>query len=179
MLSLLLFNWVGYRVFISWCESHAEDRLEARLDADRYDKAQLILLRISAELLPYSNSSASFERATGEIEIGHVLYSYVGKRLYNDSVEFLCIPEKAVNQLKKAKIDFFTLVNDLQKTGHGKVPGSSGKADGNGLKICLLQDLFPRLYHFDAYTEAPRPQEATVLLSGYPRVSKRPPRFLV
>ena len=129
MLSVLLFNWLGYRLLTAYWEGCAAARLEAGLDNDRYDPAQLILLRVPADALPYSNSSARFERSVGFIEIGATRYRTVKRRLYNDSIEFLCIPDGAANQLRSAKVDFFRLVNDLQRSGHSKFPGPSGKTD--------------------------------------------------
>ena len=64
--------------------------------------------------LPYYNNSKSFERREGQIEITGVQYNYVKQRIYHDSLELVCIPNKAATQLRSAKDDFFKLVNDLQ-----------------------------------------------------------------
>jgi hypothetical protein len=137
LLSFLFFNWVGYWLFISWIESHEETLLESRLEDGRYDRSQLILVRISADHLPYSNSSTAFDHEGGKVDIGNLHYRYVGKRLFNDSVEFLCLPDREANRFQNARNNFFSLVNDLQNTGHSKVPGSSGKIASNVLKVCF------------------------------------------
>src|SRR5258708_32553684 len=61
LLSFLFFNWVGYWLFISWFESHVESQWELRLDNEQYDPSQLVLVKVSADRLPYSNASTGFE----------------------------------------------------------------------------------------------------------------------
>jgi hypothetical protein len=178
LLSILLFNWVGYRLFIAYRESRETAKLEASLDMEQYDSSQLVLLRISAGALPYSNPSDRFERAEGAIEIGHLRYRFVKKRLYNDSIEFLCIPDGAVNRLQTANGNFFSLVNDLQKTGHAKIPGSSGKMTGGLNKIFYLQEGFPDLPDFSTAPVTPGRLQPAALLTGYPHIGKQPPRPL-
>jgi hypothetical protein len=178
LLSILLFNWVGYRLLTAYWQRLAARELQARLDKNAYDPTSLILLRVSADLLPYSNSSDQFEKAEGTIEIGHCRYQYVKKRLYNDSLEFLCIPDGAANRLSTLKNNFFGLVNDLQKTGHGKIPGSSGKVAGDSNKICCLKDLSMSLHYFPSALIPPGLLQPAVLPTGHPRIGQEPPRPL-
>ena len=178
LLSILLFNWVGYRLLTAYWQSLAASELQAVLNKDAYDPAQLILLRVSADLLPYSNTSDQFQKAEGTIEIAHCRYQYVKKRLYNDSLEFLCIPDGAANRFSTLKNNFFSLVNDLQKTGHGKMPGSSGKVASDLNKIGYLQDLSMSLHYFPSALIPPVLPQPSVLPSGHPRIGQEPPRPL-
>jgi hypothetical protein len=120
LMGILLFNWCGYRLMSSWLENRADSQLESSLDNNSYDESQLLSFKIPATHLSYYNSSQRFERVDGQIEIGGVKYKYVKRRLYNDSLELLCIPNHAVMQLQTAKNEFFKLVNDLQHNGQGK-----------------------------------------------------------
>lgn len=177
LLSVLLFNWIGYRLLSAFWEGRAAIRLEASLDDNRYDPEQLILLRISADALPYSNSSAQFERSVGFIEIGANRYRTVKRRLYNDSIEFLCIPDGAANQLRSARNDFFRLVNDLQKSGHSKCPGPSGKTNPLVNKIVWFDaHNFPDLHYFAAHPVPPSLVLRPDLPSGHSRIGLQPPR---
>ena len=177
LLSFLFFNWVGYWLFISWMESRAETFWELRLDNAQYDPAQLVRIKVSAERLPYSNASMDFERSDGKIDIGVLHYRYIGKRLYNDSVEFLCLPDQEANRLQTAKNAFFGLVNDLQNAGHTKAPGSPGKLAGHILKICFSYPLPYRIARpFPADAQRPVICHNIPLPSGYTRISKLPPR---
>ena len=129
-MGLLFFNWYGYRILTSWLEARADHQLEARLDINSYDESQLISFKVPSTHLAYYNTSNQFERVDGQIEIGGVRYKYVKRRLFNDSLEVLCIPNQAAMRLQTAKNDFFKGVNDIrQDNGQSKksnsTPGSS------------------------------------------------------
>jgi hypothetical protein len=98
----------------------ANAKLEAQLDNDDYDINQLISIKIPVTYLPYYNNSKSYERIDGQIEIEGVKYKYVKRRIYNDSLEMLCIPDHDVMKLLSAKNEFFKFVNDLQHPGQNK-----------------------------------------------------------
>lgn len=176
LLSVLLFNWVGYRLLTAYWQERAAARLDATLDKDQYDPSQLILLRVSADALPYSNTSEKFERSNGYIEIGATRYRTVKRRLYNDSIELLCIPDGAANQLKLAKDNFFQLVNDLQKSGHSKFPGPSGKTSPVNKIVWCNSSHFPNLYYFAARPILSPMFQRTTLSPGHPRIGLQPPK---
>lgn len=123
LLGILGFNWCGYQILSAYLEDRADRQLEARLDDNRYDDAQLLSIKVPSRL-SYSSPSLKFERVDGQIEVGGVLYKYVKRRLYNDSVELLCIPNNTAMSLQTAKNEFFQLVNDLQHNGQGKQTNS-------------------------------------------------------
>ena len=129
LLIVLLFNFIGYRLVSSYMENKANNQLEAKLDNNDYDDSQLISLKIPVTHLSYYNNSSQFERVDGQIEVNGVQYKYVKRRIYNDSVELLCIPNQTAMSLRSAKDEFFKLVNDLQQTGQSKKsdPHSSSK----------------------------------------------------
>lgn len=110
---MLIFNWCGYQLLTSFIEQKADTRLEARLDKKKYDESELISIKVAVVSLPYYTATGIFERVNGHIEIRGILYKYVERRLFNDSVELMCIPNHAAMELRTAKDDFFKLVNDL------------------------------------------------------------------
>lgn len=120
MLALLLFNWCGYRLLTAYLEQRANTQLQADLDENNYEESQLVSIKIPAVHLGYYSNSSQFERTDGQIEIGGVQYNYVKRRIYKDTLEFLCIPNRAAMSLQTAKDEFFRLVNDLRHTGHSK-----------------------------------------------------------
>jgi hypothetical protein len=124
LMGILCFNWYGYRLLDAYLESRADKQLEATLDRDGYDDAQLLLIKIPSTHLSYYNSSDRFERVDGQIDVGGIQYKYVKRRLYNDSLELLCIPDQGVMQLQKAKNEFFKLANGLQPAGQEKKNGN-------------------------------------------------------
>jgi hypothetical protein len=101
-------------------EGKANVELEAQFDENNYDESQLISIKVPVRYLPYLNNSSSFERVDGQIEIKGIQYKYVKRRIYNDSLEMLCIPNHTAMKLQTAKNEFFKFSNDLQqekKTG--------------------------------------------------------------
>lgn len=123
VLGIFLFNWFGYRVVTSLLEAKADARLEAQLDNNNYNESDLISLKVPANL-PYYATSKSYERTDGEIEIDGIHYNYVKRRFYNDSLEYLCIPNKTKLRLTNARDDFFKLVNDIQHPSQKKTGNS-------------------------------------------------------
>lgn len=110
----------------AYLENRADDQLEAQLDDNQYDESQLIAVKIPATHLSYYNSSIEFQRVKGQVEIGGVLYNYVKRRIFNDSLEYLCIPNHAAMNIQTAKNDFFQLVNDLRHNGQEKKDAHPG-----------------------------------------------------
>jgi hypothetical protein len=125
LMGILFFNWYGYKLLSLYLEDKADRQLEARLDGDRYDESQLVSIKVSASHLSYYNSSTQFERVDGQIEVGGIQYKYVKRRLLNDSLELLCIPNHTAMNLQTARNEFFQLVNDIQQhNGQGKKSNS-------------------------------------------------------
>jgi hypothetical protein len=118
LLGVLLFNWGGYRLFTSYLEYEADVRLTADLDQDNYDEADLISIKVANNLPYYTANSATYERVDGEITIKGVPHKYVKRRMYNDSLELLCIPNIEKTGLQNAKDKFFLLANDLASDNH-------------------------------------------------------------
>jgi hypothetical protein len=143
LLGILLFNWIGYRLFSSYLEEKANLRLEAQLDSDNYDEAELIPIKIPATHLSYYNTSRSFERVDGHVEINGIVYNYVKQRLYNGSIELLCIPNHSSIILQKAGDDHFKFVNDIQQTGQSKKTDSH-----SGSSKSFLSDYYNNYHLF-------------------------------
>ena len=95
------------------------EHLEALLDNNSYDDSQLMELKIPVHL-PYQNSWTTFERYNGEIEIEGVMYKYVKRKLSNDTLYLMCIPNTKKMHLETAKNDFFKISNDLMQNNSSK-----------------------------------------------------------
>ncbi|HTB25352.1 MAG TPA: hypothetical protein VK711_08265, partial [Puia sp.] len=108
------------QVLTAYLENRANAQLQTKLDGNNYKESELISVKVPVQNLSYYNSSTQFERVEGQIEIHGLQYSYVKRRLFNDSIEMLCIPNRSAIHLKNAKNDFFKLVNDIQRPGQDK-----------------------------------------------------------
>ena len=133
-LSIFLFNWFGYRLLSTLLEGRANSVLMAELDNDQYDDSELITIKLPSNL-PYYTNSKHFERMDGEIEMNGIHYNYVKCRMYKDTVEYLCIPNKARTKLNNARDEFYKLVNDLQHPSQNKKTGNTS----NSIKSLLSE----------------------------------------
>ena len=120
LLSLLVFNWVGYEFYSAILQDRADKNMVASLDQNNYSDADLISIKVPATHLSSYVNSKEFQRVDGSIEIDGVHYNYVKRRFSGDSLELLCIPNKTATSLQTAKNEFFKLVNDLQHPGQSK-----------------------------------------------------------
>jgi hypothetical protein len=179
LMTILLFNWCGYRLMTSWLEGRADKQLVSSLDANNYDESQLISVKVPSTHLSYYNSSQQFERVDGKIQIGAITYNYVKRRIFNDSVELLCIPNRASMQLQTAKNEFFKLVNDLQASGQSKKAGSHSDTSKSpsSVEYYAVNDIYVigNLY----FTSLPSADhQAAALSSSYLLTTEQPPDLL-
>ncbi len=98
--------------------------MELAFDENNYSDQQLISIKQPTNL-PYYQNSKTFQRVEGEIEIEGVFYKYVKCRIYNDSLELLCIPNTAKMKIQAAKADFSKLASDFQASNKKKSPSES------------------------------------------------------
>jgi hypothetical protein len=77
--------------------------------------------------LPYQTSRSSFERYDGEIELNGTMYKYVKRKVANDTLYLMCIPNTKKMRLETAKNDFFKVSNDLEQ--------NNSKSTENGLSV--------------------------------------------
>jgi hypothetical protein len=126
LLLVAIFNLGGYGLFMAHLEDKANEKMEQQIDGNAYEASQLISIKIPLTNLPYYTNSADYKRQDGHIEVQGIVYNYVKERIYNDSLEMLCIPNSEATTLLTAKDDFFKLSNELQK--QGKKPAPVAKA---------------------------------------------------
>jgi hypothetical protein len=126
---------VGYRLFSDILQHRADVQLEARLDRNDYKEDELIEIKVPINL-PYQLNWKSFERFDGEIDVDGVHYKYVKRKIYNDSLVLLCLPDNSKQNLEKARDDYFKVVNDID-------PSSQKKSGQNNLSFKnILSEFF-------------------------------------
>lgn len=116
LLSLLAFNWIGYRVLSRFMESKADHALEASIEKSEYDESSLIEIRVPLNAPYLSGNSTEFERFDGELELDGIHYKYVKRKVENGELVLLCLPNKSKTELQNSREEFFKLVNDLNRT---------------------------------------------------------------
>jgi len=115
LLSLFAFNWFGYQLVINYMQNRADVSLQSSLDKNQYDVSQLFEVKLPLNL-PYSLSWSEFEQYQGQVELNGVHYNYVKRKVVNDTLILVCIPNIEKNQIKSAGQEYFKNVNDLQGT---------------------------------------------------------------
>ena len=126
---ILLFNMFGYLLLTDCMQQKSDVQLEARLDSNQYDEAQLIELKIPLHL-PYQTARTSYERYYGEIRKDGIAYTYVKRKLCGDTLYLKCIPNTRKMQLEAAKNDFLKNTSDLGWNGSKK----QGNQKSEGIK---------------------------------------------
>ena len=173
LIGVLFFNWYGYQLLSAFWEQRANNRLEASLDRNEYDESQLISIKISVNDLSYYNSSASFERVDGTIEVNGIQYKYVKRRIFKDSLELLCIPNMTAMKLRKSTNDFFRQVNDLQQTNQNKKHNTTTRDISKDYQPTAMDVTVPALAA--AATPATSLSGAPGLSSQYTPTAEMPP----
>ena len=123
-ITLFLFNLFGYRLVVQYMQQKASAQLEARLDKNLYNQSQLIELKVPMHL-PYQTNWSAYQRFDGEIEVDGITYKYVKRKVADDTLYLMCIPNTKKMNLETAKNDFFKLTNDLTQNNNSKKSDNS------------------------------------------------------
>ena len=149
----------------------------ARIDRSEYNDNDLIEVKVPVNL-PYQTNWQDFERYDGEIQIAGVHYNYVKRKLQNDTLILMCIPNTDKMKLFNARETFFSLVNDMQQNDQGKHPPLPVKP----VKIFMAEyvpdkndfSLTSPLSIITPFSEAPNPG----LLAIYQESPVQPPELI-
>jgi hypothetical protein len=120
LLALFVFNIVGYRLLVEYALTEADNNLEARLDKGHFNKSELLTIKVPLNL-PYQTNQKDFERINGEINLNGIIYKYVQRKVYNDTLILQCIPHEEKTELQQKANEYFGKVNDLPSSNdHSK-----------------------------------------------------------
>ena len=115
-----------------------------RINANKYKDDELLQVQIPLHM-PYVINS-DFERVDGQIEYKGIQYNYVKRKVNNDTLYLLCLPNKAKTELAKSKSNFTKTVNEIPS--NKKDAGSLVKKGG---LICEY-NIIITLYQFNNST---------------------------
>lgn len=133
LLAVHLFNIGAYSLLFNALIQQSDKELTQKLDSDLYSKADLIELKISLNL-PYQTNRSEYERFDGNINFNGMHCNYVMRKVKNDTLYILCIPNHKKTQLYDAQSDYQKLVND---TPSNKIP-----TDHNQKKSGIVDDYY-------------------------------------
>jgi len=119
LLTILSFNWVGYRFVSQYLENRADEEVQINISNHAYDESNLIELRVTLNT-PYYSGTKEFESVAGEIELDGVHYNYVKRKIENGELVLLCLPNENKTRFQNSRIDYFKMVNDLDNSSSKK-----------------------------------------------------------
>lgn len=139
LIALFLFNLFGYRILFDYEQQQSDVRLEALLDKQDYNDADLITIKVPLSL-PYVNNQQNFERVDGEITVNGKILKYVKRKISDGNLILLCLPDHNKMQIESAKNDFFKWTNDLLQNNQSKKSGStkSGVFKNLATEYCII-----------------------------------------
>ena len=94
-------------------------RLEALFDKQDYNDTDLITIKVPLSL-PYMASQQNFERIDGEITVDGKILKYVKRKMTDEYLILLCLPNHNKMRLESAKDDFFKYANGLVQNNQSK-----------------------------------------------------------
>lgn len=130
LLVIYLFNLAGYTLVFRYFISNSETGFISRLDQKKYNDAELIQISIPLHL-PYVQNS-NFERVDGTVENDGIQYNYVKRRVHNDTLYILCLPNHQKSLLVKGRTSYAGNANDF--AANKKEKETSAKKAGFGIE---------------------------------------------
>lgn len=119
LISIFLFNLFGYRLLFNYAQQQSDITLEASLDKNEFNEAELITITVPLSV-PYQNDQQNFERVDGELKVNGKIYKYVKRKISGGQLILMCLPDHKKMQLQSAKDEFFKYANDLVQNNHSK-----------------------------------------------------------
>ena len=147
LLIIFLFNVGGYYIVFWGLHFQLDQQLTSRLDANLYDPAETVELRIPIGL-PYPIHSEGFQRVDGRFEHNGEFFKLIKHKLQNDTLYIVCIRDRDTRQLVS------TMNNYVQQTLGIMNTNPDQKALNYFSK--LIKDFFPQkdttLLHQDGFS---------------------------
>jgi len=113
----MVFNLVGYRWLFSAIENKATANLEQKISSGNYSDEQLVEIRIPLNMPYYSDKE--YENVYGETDFNGEHYRYVKRKVSDNILYLLCLPNKEKTSISKAKNEFTKAVNDVPANKQG------------------------------------------------------------
>jgi hypothetical protein len=171
---IVLFNFYGYRILISYLQFNQTTHLENKVDQQQYSDDELISIKTTLHL-PYYSGSSEFERAYGSIKVGGIDYEYVKKRVYNDTLELLCIPNHSKTSLHHLSNEITKMAADGQSSTS---PGKTIQIKTSLLDFCNPLQVFKTASSFLLIRKYSTEQQLAST-AGYSELPEIPPQSML
>ncbi len=157
---------------VEYAGDSADAIMDARLNQGDYNDADLITLKVPVNL-PYQTNWESFERTKGEINIQGTTYTYVKRKLYNDTLILMCIANTEKTEIANKANDYYGKVNGLPLNNENK------KAD-NYKQLTFDKEMHETMQNFSRFSSS---QTFNIFYSSFYAFEpanncKKPPRII-
>ncbi len=174
MLTLFLFNLIGYNLLFSYLQLRSSTQLEAYLDKGDYNDQDLVTIRVPFNV-PYQAQVSTYERVSGEIELNDLTYKYVKRKFEKGQLVLLCIPDRNKTVLRTAKSEYASNLADM--------PGSRNKTNDATKKQNTVSEFEKLTASIIPITLSPYAHEFSCgenckLTEGYVALSAKPPQSI-
>ncbi|MBL0742966.1 hypothetical protein [Chryseolinea lacunae] len=112
LLSVFLFNVIGYHPMFWALRYQARMEMAQRLDSETYTADETITIKVPLAV-PYNTFNPDYERATGTFEHHGEFFTLVKQKLAMDTLYVVCIKDHKERQLHAAMTDFIKLSCDI------------------------------------------------------------------
>jgi hypothetical protein len=136
-----LFNITGHHLIFNYYIERSDNQLVQQLDNNQYSDEDLVELKVALHL-PYMSNS-EYARVDGEIEIDGKHYNYVKRKVSNDTLYVMCLPNTAKTKLFEARNNFNGQAADMNTSGKDNNSAAKKSQLLNEYNQCLL------VYNFD------------------------------
>ena len=138
---------MGYSFFFDYFIRQADEQTVQQLDSNNYNEDELIEIKVPL-FLPYYSNLGEYERYDGQIELNGIHYNFVKRKVVNDTLYMLCLPNHVKTELYKAKNEFAAKENGNENTGSKKGIESFGKKNNFETEYNQLAFQYSPLYTF-------------------------------
>ncbi|WP_153799529.1 hypothetical protein [Foetidibacter luteolus] len=132
-----LFNLAGYPLLFGYLGRQSSARLAGKIEQNSYHEADLVEVKVKLNM-PYYNSQEAYEPLAGDITINGNHYNYVKRKVWQDTLFLMCLPNKERDNLQTAKKDYASAANDFDDEKPNK--GITKKENGFSLYHAFEND---------------------------------------
>ena len=119
LLALHLFNLAGYSLVFDYFIGRSDEQFIIHINNDNFDENRLVEIKIPLNL-PYMQGSFDYERFDGTVEHDGVQYNYVKRRVFEDTLSVLCLPNDRKTSMVKESKQLSNELNDFPSGKKGK-----------------------------------------------------------
>jgi len=112
LLALFCLNIIGYRMVARYYAGKSSADMQITLDQQKFRESDLVRFKIPLNQ-PYIINSDGYESIEGNMDYKGVNYQFVKKRILNDTLEIVCIPNITRTQIYNNEEDLAKLCQIL------------------------------------------------------------------